>query len=172
MKPYLASKELGEHVLILGPCHPTILTDLLETSEKVDLWKIPTIWILANGKNIFKTLYLSTSSMEPHGCLVRETSWVWEKALVLQGNNWHTISHKSIMKTRTNCSRKFREIESGSGQRWLAWQGCRIIFCKRPVPPDDHLREAGSSGWSFASGRNNNKNKNNIIINNNNNNRT
>lgn len=37
MKPYLASKELGEHVLILGPCHPTILTDLLETSEKVDL---------------------------------------------------------------------------------------------------------------------------------------
>ena len=35
MKPYLASKELGEHVLILGPRHPTILTDLLETSEKV-----------------------------------------------------------------------------------------------------------------------------------------
>ena len=24
-----------------------------------------------------------------------------------------------------------------------------MIICKRPDPPDDHLQEAGSSGWSF-----------------------
>ena len=28
-----------------------------------------------------------------------------------------------------------------------------MIICKRPDPPDDHLQEAGSSRWSFASGR-------------------
>ena len=28
-----------------------------------------------------------------------------------------------------------------------------MIICKRPVHPDDHLQEAGPSGWSFAKGR-------------------
>ena len=28
-----------------------------------------------------------------------------------------------------------------------------MIIFKRPVPPDDHLQEAGSSGWSVARGR-------------------
>ena len=23
-----------------------------------------------------------------------------------------------------------------------------MIICKRPIPPDDHLQEAGRSGWS------------------------
>ena len=54
--------------------------------------------------------------------------------------------------TRTNCSRKVREIESGSWERWLGWRGWRMIICKRLDPPDDHLQEAGSSGWPFASG--------------------
>ena len=27
-----------------------------------------------------------------------------------------------------------------------------MIICKRPDPPDDHLQEARSSGWSLASG--------------------
>ena len=65
------------------------------------------------------------------------------------------------LKTRTNCSRKVREIESGPWQRWLGWRGWRMIickrlrmvFCKRLVPPYDHLQEAGSSIWSFARGR-------------------
>ena len=29
----------------------------------------------------------------------------------------------------------------------------RIIICKRPAPPDDHLQDAGTSGSSFAWGR-------------------
>ena len=29
-------------------------------------------------------------------------------------------------------------------------QSLWMIICKRPVPPDDHLQEAGPSGWSFA----------------------
>ena len=29
----------------------------------------------------------------------------------------------------------------------------RMIICKRPAPPDDHLQEAGPSGSSFARGR-------------------
>ena len=28
-----------------------------------------------------------------------------------------------------------------------------MITCQRPDAPDDHLQEAGSSGWSFASGQ-------------------
>ena len=53
-------------------------------------------------------------------------------------------------KTRANCFRKVHEIESRSWERWLGW---RLIICKRPVPPDDHLQEARSSRWSFARGR-------------------
>ena len=34
-----------------------------------------------------------------------------------------------------------------------------MILCKRPDPPDDHLQEAGSYGWSFAKTKNNNNNK-------------
>ena len=55
-------------------------------------------------------------------------------------------SECSAGKTRANCSRKVREIESGSWERWLGWQGWQIIICKRPVPPDDHLQEPRSSG--------------------------
>ena len=55
--------------------------------------------------------------------------------------------------TRKNCSSKERKIESGSWQRWLRWRGWQMIICKRPAPPDDHLKEAGHSGWSFAKGR-------------------
>ena len=29
----------------------------------------------------------------------------------------------------------------------------RMIICKRPVPQDHHLQEAGPSGWPFARGR-------------------
>ena len=29
----------------------------------------------------------------------------------------------------------------------------RIIICKRPASPNDHLQEAGPSGWPFAEGR-------------------
>ena len=32
-------------------------------------------------------------------------------------------------------------------------QSLRMIFCKRPALPDDHLQEAGSFGGSFARGR-------------------
>ena len=39
----------------------------------------------------------------------------------------------TLYNTRTNCSRKVREIESGS----------RMIICKTPVPPGDNLQEAG-----------------------------
>ena len=49
-------------------------------------------------------------------------------------------------KTRANCSKKVREIQSGSWERWLGWQGWRMIICKRPDPLDEHLQEAGSSG--------------------------
>ena len=49
--------------------------------------------------------------------------------------------------TRTKCSRKVRDIESGSCQRWLGWRGWWMVICKRPVPLDDHLQEAGPSGW-------------------------
>ena len=28
-----------------------------------------------------------------------------------------------------------------------------MMICKRPVPPDNHLQEAGPSGWSFARGQ-------------------
>ena len=48
------------------------------------------------------------------------------------------------IETRANYSRKVREIESRSWERWLG--------CNRPVPPDDHLQEARSSRWSFARG--------------------
>ena len=64
-----------------------------------------------------------------------------------------------LTKTRANCSRKVREIESRSWERWLGWwgwrgwRGWRMIICNRPDPPDDHLQEAGSSVWSFARGR-------------------
>ena len=44
--------------------------------------------------------------------------------------------------TRTNCSRKVHEIESGSWQRSL---GRRRVICKRPAPPDGHLQETGPS---------------------------
>ena len=44
-----------------------------------------------------------------------------------------------VIATTTNCSRKVR-IESRSWQKWLGW-------------PDDHLQEAGPSGWLFAKGR-------------------
>ena len=54
--------------------------------------------------------------------------------------------------TRANCSRKVREIESSSWERWLGWRGRRMMICKRPVPPDDHLQEARSSGCSFTRG--------------------
>ena len=54
---------------------------------------------------------------------------------------------------RANCPRKVREIESRSWERWLGWRGWRMIICKRPLPKDDHLQEARSSGWSFASGQ-------------------
>ena len=57
------------------------------------------------------------------------------------------------IETRANYSRKVREIESRSWERWLVWQGWRKIICKRPVPPDDHLQEARSSGWSFTRGQ-------------------
>ena len=57
--------------------------------------------------------------------------------------------HISLPVTRTNGSRKVREIQSGSWQRWQGW---RMIICKRPVPPDGHLQEAGPSGWVFARG--------------------
>ena len=40
--------------------------------------------------------------------------------------------------TRTKCSRKVRDIESGSWQRWLGWRGWWMVICKRPVPLDDH----------------------------------
>ena len=56
-------------------------------------------------------------------------------------------------KTRANCSRKVREIESRSWKRWLGWRGWRMIICRRPVPPDDHLQVARSSRWSFARDR-------------------
>ena len=55
--------------------------------------------------------------------------------------------------TRANCSGRVREIESRSWERWLGWRGWRMIICKRPVPPYDHLQEARSSGWSFARGQ-------------------
>ena len=29
----------------------------------------------------------------------------------------------------------------------------RMIICRRPIPPDDHLQEAGPSCYSFAKGR-------------------
>ena len=62
------------------------------------------------------------------------------------------MSKKTL--TRTNCSRMVHEIESGSWETYLGWWAWRMIICKRPIPPDDHLQKAGSSGWSFASGRN------------------
>ena len=62
-----------------------------------------------------------------------------------------------IVETRTNCSRKFLEMKSGSWQSWLGpslgWQGWQVIICKRQVLLDDHLQKAGLSGWSFARGR-------------------
>ena len=45
----------------------------------------------------------------------------------------------TLYKTRTNCSGKVRETESGSWQSWLGWRGWQKIICKRPVSPDDHL---------------------------------
>ena len=70
---------------------------------------------------------------------------------------------KSIGETRTYISRKVREIESGSSQRWLGWRGdgwsflrgqpLWMIICKRLVPPDDQLQEAGPYKWLFARGR-------------------
>ena len=66
---------------------------------------------------------------------------------------WLCYLHYVKTETRANCSRKVREIESGSWKRWLGWRGWQMIICKRPVPPDDHLQEDRSSGWSFARGR-------------------
>ena len=59
--------------------------------------------------------------------------------------------------TRTNCSRKVRNIEYGSWQRWLyddegdGWSFARgrslhMITCKRPAPLDDYWQDAGLSG--------------------------
>ena len=82
----------------------------------------------------------------------------------------------SIQWTRTNCSRKVCENESGSWQGWLGRRRWRMIICRRLVPPNDHFQEAGPSRWSFAISRPlqmiicNRMNNNNIIINNNNNN--
>ena len=59
----------------------------------------------------------------------------------------------TLYKTRTNCSRKVRETESGSWQSWLGWRGWQMIICKRPVPPDNNLQKARPSGWSFARGQ-------------------
>ena len=59
-----------------------------------------------------------------------------------------------IVETRTNCSRKFLEMKSGSWQSWLGpslgWQGWQVIICKRQVLLDDHLQKAATSRWSFA----------------------
>ena len=55
--------------------------------------------------------------------------------------------------TRTTCSRKAREIQSWSWERWLGWRGWQMIIYTRLVPPDDHLQDTGSSGWSFARGQ-------------------
>ena len=70
------------------------------------------------------------------------SSWNRQKFVFLKGK-----------KTRTNCSGKVCEIESGFWQRWIGWRGWRMIICKSPIPPCDHLQEAGSSGWSIARGR-------------------
>ena len=59
-------------------------------------------------------------------------------------------------------------LDPGRGDRGEGWsfvrgQSLRMVICKRPDPPDDHLQKtvssrwsfarAGSSRWSFASGR-------------------
>ena len=72
-------------------------------------------------------------------------------AVTRYGRNKESCIRSTV--TRTNCSRKVREIESGSWQRWLGWQGWQMIICKRPVPPDDHMQEARSSKWSFERGQ-------------------
>ena len=53
--------------------------------------------------------------------------------------------------TKTNCSGKVRQIESGSCQVTRV-TGLTDDYFKRPVHPDDHLQMAGPSGWSFARG--------------------
>ena len=86
------------------------------------------------------------------------TSWHnWEKNIIFKNGHDSGIDTFEVTKseniiTRTNCSRKVREIESGSLQMWKGWRGWRMIICKRPVPMDDRLQEAGPSGWSFARG--------------------
>ena len=73
--------------------------------------------------------------------------------LYIEGVSTGPAIFSTDKKTRANCSRKVREIEFRSWEMWLGWQGWRMIICKRLNPPDDHLQEAWSSEWSFASGR-------------------
>ena len=39
----------------------------------------------------------------------------------------------------------------------------RMIICKRPAPPDDHLQMAGPSKWSFVRGWSNNNNPGDLV---------
>ena len=79
---------------------------------------------------------------------------MWGTSIWTQANLCGSILNRNWKTNikRTNCSRKVCEIESGSWKSWLWRRGWQMIICKRPVPLDDHLREAGPSEWPFARG--------------------
>ena len=72
-------------------------------------------------------------------------SLIWAVTLKYSGtmkkNHW-VFAHSFIFDFphMYRCQEKWRRI-------WL------MIICKRPVPPDNHLQEAGPSGWPSARGR-------------------
>ena len=76
--------------------------------------------------------------------------WKWKMKACTSGKSKQYTSRWEICTTRANCSRKVREIESGSWQMQLGWRDWQMIICKRPAPQVDHLQEAGHSEWSFA----------------------
>ena len=80
----------------------------------------------------------------------KTSSWL---SIVKSEKDQHGKLYNIAIWTKTNCTRKVCEIDSGSWQRWLGWWRWRMIICKRPILLNDHLQEAGPSRWSFARGR-------------------
>ena len=80
----------------------------------------------------------------------KTSSWL---SIVKSEKDQHGKLYNIAIWTKTNCTRKVCEIDSGSWQRWLGWWRWRMIICKRPILLNDHLQEAGPSRWSFAIGQ-------------------
>ena len=90
--------------------------------------------------------------MYRHTCKFR--MWHLPPSTTLCGPYAHTIRDSA----KTYCSRKVCNIEPWSSdlekKRKSGWkEEIRMIICKRPAHPDDHLQKTGPFKWSFAKGR-------------------